>query len=203
MTPLETYIKDNSILNIFHDESAESPREWDNLGTIVANHPRYKIGDEQVDVSEWMIQMVKKITQEDVEQINISEALEVIRQEYFIEPVYMLDHSGISLSTKRFNDPWDSGLIGFIYASKEKIKEEGVDESKVSEYFEGELETYTQYINGEVYGWVLKEKRKFTKIYEDGTEEEEEEYEDTDSYWGYYSIDQILSELDFTENEKV
>ena len=34
-------------LEIHGDECAESPRDWDNLGTIVGWHGRYTIGDEQ------------------------------------------------------------------------------------------------------------------------------------------------------------
>ena len=38
-------------------------------------------------------------------------------------PVYMYDHSGITINTTGFSCPWDSGMVGIIYVSKEKIRE--------------------------------------------------------------------------------
>ena len=46
-----------------------------------------------------------------------------LNEHYVILPLYLFDHSGISISTGSFHDPWDSGQVGFIYASKEKAKE--------------------------------------------------------------------------------
>ena len=41
---------------ISNDGDAESPRDWDNFGTIAGWHSRYKIGDEQPrdDSREWL-----------------------------------------------------------------------------------------------------------------------------------------------------
>ena len=40
---------DDVRLSIYLDESPESPREWDNLGTMVCAHRRYSLGDEKAD----------------------------------------------------------------------------------------------------------------------------------------------------------
>lgn len=32
-------------IKIYHDEDAESPRDWDNLGEMVCFHRRYNLGD--------------------------------------------------------------------------------------------------------------------------------------------------------------
>ena len=50
MSVVSTYRKDNQILEIFVDEDPTSPREWDNLGTIIAYHPDYILGDKQMDL---------------------------------------------------------------------------------------------------------------------------------------------------------
>ena len=34
------------IIKLVHDHDAESPREWDNLGSMVCAHRRYRLGDE-------------------------------------------------------------------------------------------------------------------------------------------------------------
>lgn len=36
-------------------------------------------------------------------------------------PIYALVHSGVSLSTTPFNDPWDSGLCGYAVATPDQI----------------------------------------------------------------------------------
>jgi len=34
-------------IEVMADDGIESPREWDNLGTMVCSHKRYDLGDEQ------------------------------------------------------------------------------------------------------------------------------------------------------------
>jgi hypothetical protein len=41
-----------------------------------------------------------------------------------ILPLYMYDHSGISISTSPFGCRWDSGQIGFVLVSKKQALEE-------------------------------------------------------------------------------
>ena len=43
---------------------------------------------------------------------------------FIVLPIYMYDHSGITISVNPFSCPWDSGQIGFIYISKEKARKE-------------------------------------------------------------------------------
>lgn len=43
---------------------------------------------------------------------------------YIILPLFLYDHSGITMNTSGFNCPWDSGQVGIIYISKKKAKEE-------------------------------------------------------------------------------
>lgn len=47
MTPIETISYRGYKIEIFHDQDPQSPREDDNLGTIVGFARRYHIGDEQ------------------------------------------------------------------------------------------------------------------------------------------------------------
>jgi hypothetical protein len=95
-----------------------------------------------------------------------------------ILPLYLYDHSGITISTGRFSCPWDSGQIGFIFISKEKIRKEygwknltKARLEKIEEYLKGEVKTYDQYLTGDVYGY---------RITDTDTEEE------VDSCWGFY-----------------
>lgn len=78
-----------------------------------------------------------------------------------ILPLYLYDHSGITMNTRGFHCPWDSGQVGCIYASYDEVKEnygscssENVD--KAHELLQGEVETYDYYIRGNCYGFTLE-----------------------------------------------
>ena len=134
-------------LKIEHDEDPMNPRrEWDNLGTMVCFHKRYDLGDKtdyrSQDFDSW----------EELENNILENEGEVV-----MLPLYLYDHSGITISTSPFGCNWDSGRVGVIFMSKHKIKREGIDESKVEEYLKNEVETYDSYLRGEVYRYEVYE----------------------------------------------
>jgi hypothetical protein len=134
-------------LKIERDEDPMNPRtEWDNLGTMVCFHNRYDLGDKTdyrtEDYNSW----------DELKQGILENEGEVV-----ILPLYLYDHSGITISTSSFDCRWDSGQIGFIFVSKHTIKKEGIDETKVIEYLKGEVETYDKYLTGENYRYTIYE----------------------------------------------
>lgn len=138
-------------LKLVHDSSPDSPRNWDNLGTMICFHRRYDLGDKHSyssdDYSSW----------EEMKQAIIKEENPAV-----ILPLYMYDHSGISISTSPFSCRWDSGQIGFVLVSKKKALEEfggkivtAKLKERIEKILDGEVETYTQYVEGEVYGFQI------------------------------------------------
>lgn len=138
-------------IGIHQDENPEDPRNWDTLGTMACWHSRYNLGDEQpkCDVDEWL---------EDIED-RIAVLL----------PLYLYDHGSISISTGNsrwpFNCPWDSGQVGWVYVTKEQLREEyGVERisKKTLEKATGvlvcEVGIYSQYLSGEVFGYGVRDK---------------------------------------------
>lgn len=163
-------------LDIHLDECHDSPRDWDNLGTIVCvEHREYELGDVRVSSTEELDEHLK------------SAAVKL--------PVYMLDHSGIYFRTEKFwEDPqgWDSGQIGYIYTTEERIRELYGDErptdEKIKEALEGEIKTYSQYASGQVYCYTIFDVKKCSNG---------DEHEDVvDSCGGFYSIDHILDDTE-------
>jgi len=81
-----------------------------------------------------------------------------------ILPVYLYDHSGITIScshTYPYNDRWDAGQVGWIYASYDDIeKTYGVvnaDNIKTAEQvLVDEISTYDDYICGNAYGYIIE-----------------------------------------------
>lgn len=75
-----------------------------------------------------------------------------------ILPVYMLDHGGVSYSVGSFNDPWDSGQVGYIYMDPTSPaveacygKDNMPDRELAVKELAGEVEDYDNYVNGRVY----------------------------------------------------
>jgi hypothetical protein len=105
--------------------------------------------------------------------------------EYVALPIYMYDHSGQTIQTTPFDCNWDSGKLGFIAVSKEKIRKDygwkvitKARKSLIETYLKGEVETYDSYIRGDVYGFAL-------------FENDEEKY----SAWGFFGSDHKASGL--------
>lgn len=180
---IETIKKGKKTLSIYYDMTPQNPREWDNLGTIVAWHRRYTLGDEEYSSPRYFLEYHTEkyfSTQEGLENATDKRLMELFKKENIVLPVYMYEHSNIVLRTYSFNDRWDSGQVGWIYVSKEKIRKEfNVKRitkkiiQKVKKNLSSEIEVYSEYLDGNVYGYVLED--------ENGNE--------IDSCWGFYGYD--------------
>ena len=159
-------------LEIFDDLNPCSPREFDNLGTMVCFHRRYMLGDKtelkSSDFSSW----------EELESYLYKEEDALIAI-----PVFMYDHSGLWINTTGFSCPWDSGQVGYIYVSKEKVREDyGCKriskklKKMIREMLCSEVDLYNDYLSGNVYGFTLTDK---------------ENAEEIDSSCGFYGTDYI------------
>ena len=166
------YKKDNQVLEIIQDETPLNPRkEWDNLGFMVCLHGRYDLGDKH-----------EFNDHEDIKKYVTANKIKTIL------PLYLYDHSGITINTKPFSCPWDSGQIGYIWIEDDKIREEYSVKrislklrKRVLTYLKNEVETYDQYLTGNVYGFNLYEVETCNLDYD---------HEDfKDSCWGFYGTD--------------
>jgi hypothetical protein len=172
------------LIKIEQEDCPESPRTWDNLGTMVCFHGRYDLGDKHNykhdDYDGWD-EMEKNI----IKNENVGVIL----------PLYLYDHSGITMNTTGFSCGWDSGQVGFIYISKKKMLEEYGGKivtqklkDRVEGYLKGEVETYNQYLTGDVYGYKISEVTT--------CELGHERIEEKDSCWGFYGEDTCLEEAE-------
>jgi hypothetical protein len=171
----------DELLEIYQDPEPESPREWDNLGKIEMYHNRYNFPHEGGFKGD---------------PEGLTEYLKNKEVAVYL-PIYLYDHSGITISTGNqypFNDRWDAGKVGFIYATREDIKKNwGVKRvskeliKRTTEGLENEIKTYDQYLRGEVYGFMLFKVSK--------CDHGDEHKDHIDSCWGFYEMDYMIREV--------
>jgi len=122
-----------------------NPRiDYDNLGTMYCFSNRYTLGDEH----ELTIGEVNKI-----EKSN----------KYVTLPLYLYEHSGITMKTTPFSCQWDSGKVGIVTVNKEKVRNEfGVKriskkfQEKIEQYLVNEVKEYDQCLRGQIFGYEIK-----------------------------------------------
>jgi hypothetical protein len=126
------------VVKIVLDPDVQDPRDCDNLGVMLCRHRRYRLGD-------------KEAATPDPKEVAV------------MLPLYLYDHSGITMSTKPFSCPWDSGQVGVIYVTKEKLRKEfGVKHitsshiEKAKAQLEQEVKTYDQFLTGQCYGYTIE-----------------------------------------------
>lgn len=162
------------IVKIYPDEDVESPRkDRDNLGHMVCFHRRYTLGDGH------------DFRFEDFDGWSGLEAELEKRGAAVVLPLYLYDHSGITMRTGPFSCPWDSGRVGAIYATKDELRKEysrtritAAMLRKATAVLEGEVEEYDRFLTGDVYGYVVEDK----------------EGGHVDSCWGFYGLEYCEAE---------
>lgn len=187
----ETLERDGCKVEIHYDEdgSHANPREWTQLGFMFCWHPDYKLGDEQ-------------FTDDDFESIlAVAEHLQRDHKATVLIPLFLLDHSGISMSTGapvigelpspedvashgRFigdSAGWDTSWVGFICDTPKGLKDTGADPdtTNIVTQLLAEVEEYDMYLRGEVYG---------IKAYDAEGDETD------DSCWGFLGHEHVTAE---------
>jgi len=137
---IETIEYKNYNIELCYDTYPDNPRNWDNLGVINCFHKRYNLGEahnfsEPQELIDWIEANSDKI--------------------YYL-PLYMYEHGNITISTSPFSCRWDSGQIGFIYITKERVEAEGI--AKPYEALEAEIKEYDYYLRGDTYGARILDK---------------------------------------------
>ena len=155
-------------LKIYSDDCPENPiKEWDMLGKFICWHKRYDLGN----CSDFA---------------GPEEVREYVKQTgSLLFPLYMYDHSGIVLSLDNsrypFNCRWDAGQLGYVLVDRQQALKElgktrmtGKLKKRITEIIQAEVDTYNQYLSGDIYGYVIEK---------DGKQ--------IDSCWGFYGMEGV------------
>ncbi|HEY3379437.1 MAG TPA: hypothetical protein VGL77_18315 [Armatimonadota bacterium] len=145
---------DRVIFDIIPDTQADSPRHGETLGIMVCWHRRYVLGDPHAYPTPQVF------------------AAAIPQDEIIALPMYLFDHSGLSLSTssERFracdSAAWDWGQVGYIYVRRADVRRAyGVTRisrrvrTRVLDVLRGEVDVYDQYLRGDVYAYSLTDRQ--------------------------------------------
>jgi len=218
---IETIPYRGCTIRVVSDDDPINPREdYDHLGTMVCWHSRYNLGDEQPkeNAGEYLCRMAAEVdagfsklndlydeairrgSSRACQRINrrlAKERVRVLAEHFVIKPLYLYDHSGITISTGSFSCPWDSGQVGFIYVPLKQMHEEWnskfpdghTAQSWADKILDSEVAEYDAYLTGDIVGVIA----------------EDEDGEEIHSCWGYfpdekgdhdYAVEEFKSEID-------
>ena len=162
-------------IEVLHDEHPFNPREDDNLGTMVC-FPKHLGEPHEYEFNDYT----------SYEEMGA----DIARRENagVILPLFILDHSGITINTTGYSCPWDSRQLGWIFISKEKMRYEYSYKrfsqklkKRVAEYLKAEVETYAKYHEGDAWGYRITD-----------TETEKE----IEACWGYFGDEYCMEEAE-------
>ena len=180
----------------------EDPRSWDNLGTMLCCHRDYRLGDCNTnrETEQQLAKICRKYgkSDEEIDEMTFAEEVQFILNQDDVcgFPLWLYDHSGISMSTTR-QSAWDSSFVGLIFVEKDSylaqmgLKEDIYWKVRAEKALESEIEIYSDFLEGNVYQWALYEPTIIITQSMDGKElsrKIDEEGEKVDGIGGYYNL---------------
>lgn len=161
---------------LIQETDCQSPRDWDNIGHMFCSHREYELGDKDIDISTKNFNGWSEI------EVYLYKEMKAV----VVLPLWLYDHSGISMAIIPHGQhrDWDCGQVGFIYATKEDLKREGITKARAEKNLRQEVETYNQYLTGDCY-CLVKE-----------TYDKDKNYIDHDTLGGCYGYEEAQKSLD-------
>jgi hypothetical protein len=139
------------VIKIFQYADVDSPEFWGDESLFLTGHHR------NFHVKREGFMFTQKIPY-------------VIKKAYHVFPLHAYIHSGVALSLNNggypFNDRWDAGQVGYVLAKKSEFRGRKKGEVAATAL----VETWNDYLSGNIYGFVIEELTE----------------EHVDSCWGFY-----------------
>lgn len=177
----KTTVTQEPLLKITHEKGPDSPRKWSNLGYFITVDRDYNSPDNHPDFMGVIKEMAEYAS-------NTGEHIKLIKKEIesrfnnekviAIYPITKYDHSGVFYKFGNISG-FDYSCNGFYIITKKSQKELGTAKKDFIKVINQELEYYNQFINGEIYKFILYDENGNIK----------------DSCAGFYSLDDIKDSL--------
>jgi len=125
------------------DDWGEDPRkEYDHAGHMVCWHRRYELGDEQPGGDP--VEYYETVIRPEVQKGGVA------------LPLYLYDHSGITMATSPFSCSWDSGQVGYIYMEADTVQLQfSGNEEAALKALKSEVEEYDMHLVGDVWQYTI------------------------------------------------
>lgn len=168
-------------LEIEHDPDF-TPREWDNLGHMLCYHRKYTLGDKEIPEG--------CDPKEHESWVDIEDVLRKKHDAVIVLPLFLFDHSGLTMQTssdsyrRQDSAGWDWGQVGLIWTSRKEVREAYMVKRltadvrrRATQCLIGEVADYARYLEGDVWGYVIRDDRVVV-----------------DSCWGFIGRDEVEAE---------
>lgn len=151
--------KENWQLDVWHDEFADNPRELnENLGQFCRHVYHDGCNEVSNDIVESLSWFDKKADKQKLDRMG-----------YVAFPLIKFEHGDVHYYIGEPTCPWDSGQVGWYIVSKEHIRKwYGKRLTKkllerIEHICQCELEEYTNWANGDVYGFTFYRNGEFVE----------------------------------------
>lgn len=181
----ERYEHKGYTITIDSDDDAQDPRGDDNATVMLCWHPRYNLGDEHGEAAKIKAAIDEHFADRRMNVDVIFRWLRAFHGATTIQPLYLLDHSGLSMSTSpSLADPggWDTSAVGFVFDTEHTRSVTGVEPENVPAAIAGEVKSYSTYLEGGYVGWTVLDHRG----------------EVIESCWGYDDLDCAKADAEAT-----
>ncbi len=166
-------------LEINYDEFAYNPRNDDNLSLLIL---KGVYGDNNTELKE-LLNTTANFAKNAQEHLILMKR--EIKRRYgkivYANFISKYEHSGICLKIGNFKG-FDYSMIGFVFITEKRLKEIGLSNTSntcIEGIISDEINTYNQWLNGEVYQYILYDNQ--------GTI--------VDSCTGFYDLESIKKDL--------
>ena len=176
-SPIEVIKHEGLVVKIYQDTDTQGPESWgDDNGFLVHYHRDFQQEHESVLVEDDL---------RDLYQGNVTDNTKELKRKYHIFSVSAYIHSGVhlTLGNVRFaydSGGWDTSHVGAVFCAKSEWK----TVKKAEKFAEGLIESWNQYLSGDVYGFVV----------EGPDVENAGSGSDIDSCWGFYGLEYAKEE---------
>lgn len=145
-------------INVYRDDEAESPRDNCDYTSHFWSNSRRNTFDSRRESS-----IADIVDENKLRRYPLADSLtRDFYDSHIWVPVYLYDHSGQSVSTGNYGDPWDSGLFGILAEDKDEIRKEfGCKRispklrKKIEDRLTAEVEEVDDWLTGNVYGYTV------------------------------------------------
>lgn len=183
-TELKTYTKQiteiKPRLEIYNSEDELSPREDSNLGYFITCE-RNRLSPDKHAQLERIVRETGNLAETQEEHIKLIKRQMRAESTYKVVAIYPItryEHGNVVYKLGTASG-FDYSNCGFYIITADSAKQDGAEKKDFKKRIVAELETYTKWVNGEIYGFALFD--------EDG--------EELDRCGGFYNLEDIREEL--------